>query len=363
VLGSYRAGMTDSLPRTWDSRPLVQRYPGLICDLDGVVYRGPDAIPGAVETLNMLIVSGIAVSFATNNASRPPGDVRTHLRALGVAEAYDVATSSQAAAAHLADLLDPGSPVLAVGGPGVTEALAEAGLTPLRLDELADAATDAATDVTGRTPLAVMQGLGTEVTWRELAEVAHRVQDGTPWVVTNLDIMLPTARGPAPGNGALVAAVRTATDAVPHVVGKPGPALFDRARSGLGTRPEATLVCGDRLDTDIAGAHAAGLDSLLVLSGACSLRDLAVAAADERPTYVAEGLTGMLAPLTRIVDAASPDVTIGPDGQPVLPSATGPQHLAAVVAAAWAAVDAGEKVDPDPEAWRAVERRLALRVP
>lgn len=120
-------------------------------------------------------------------------------------------TSSQAAAAYLANRLSLGAPVCAVGGPGVTQALADAGLTPVRVSEL-----------DGISVAAVVQGLGIDVTWHDLAEIAYLVEGGAPWVVTNLDLMLPTARGPAPGNGALVAAVQTATTRRPQVVGKPG---------------------------------------------------------------------------------------------------------------------------------------------
>lgn len=265
---------------------LVADYDGVICDLDGVVYRGPAAVPGAVDTLNEVVAEGVGLVFATNNASRPPEEVAEHVRELGVdGSGWSVVTSSQSAAAYLAQRLQPGAPVLAVGGPGVAQALAEAGLVPVRVSELAD------------TPVeAMVQGLGVDVTWRELAEVGYLAQRGVTWVATNLDLFLPTAHGPAPGNGALVAAVRTTTTRTPHVTGKPGAALFELARTRLGTSRARTLVCGDRLDTDIAGANAARLDSLFVLSGASSLQDLAFAAGHERPTYVASDLTGLLAP-------------------------------------------------------------------
>ncbi|MDP3969829.1 MAG: HAD-IIA family hydrolase [Nocardioides sp.] len=276
---------------------LIDEYDGVICDLDGVVYRGPMAVPGAVETLNHVVTNGIGVVFATNNASRPPEEIVEHLRELGLDDylanrvegrGWSVVTSSQSAAAHLAQRLEPGAPVLAVGGPGVAQALTEVGLVPVRVAELAD------------TPVeAIVQGLGVDVTWRELAEVGYLVQRGVTWVATNLDLFLPTAHGPAPGNGALVAAVRTTTTRTPRVTGKPGAALFELGRTKLGTDHARTLVCGDRLDTDIAGANAAGLNSLLLLSGASTLQDLALAREEEQPTYVASDLTGMLAPAVR----------------------------------------------------------------
>ncbi|NKQ59143.1 HAD-IIA family hydrolase [Amycolatopsis sp. K13G38] len=335
-----------------EAEPLSTRYRGLICDLDGVVYRGATAVPGAVETLNRVTADGVPVVFATNNASRAPEDVGDHLRKLGVApQGWSVVNSSQAAAAHLSEFLGRGTRVCAVGGPGVAQALTEAGLTPVRVADL------------GEEPVAaVVQGLGTDVTWSELAAVGYLVQGGATWVATNLDLTLPTPYGQAPGNGALVALVQTATSASPHVVGKPRPALFDLARSRLGTGLPHTLVCGDRLDTDIEGANSAGLDSLFVLSGASRLRDLAFAERSARPTYVAADLSGLLAP------GSSPRAAVPGHLVELTPGAVA--HLAdarengellrSVVATAWAARDEGRAVCDDAGMWETLERRLGL---
>lgn len=341
------------------AEPLSARYRGVICDLDGVVYRGAAAVPRAVETLNTVTADGMPVVFATNNASRPPEDVGEHLVGLGLSrQGWSVATSSQTAAAHLARQLAPGARVYAVGGPGVASALAEAGLLPVRLDELGDVPVEA-----------VMQGLGTEITWRELATVGHLVEAGVPWVATNVDLTLPTPNGRAPGNGALVALVRTATSAAPYVVGKPWPALFELARSRLGTDPSHTLTCGDRLDTDIEGANAAGLDSLFVLTGASRLKDVVLAERPARPTYVAADLSGLLVPVPPVQTNELEHVTeLGLDGLPRLPSVGGNgaaghganELLRSIVATAWAARDDGREVSDDAGAWEALERRLGL---
>lgn len=315
-------------------------------------------MPGAVETINEVTAGDVGVVFATNNASRTPQEVAGHLSELGVrAGHWSVATSSQAAAAHLAGVLRAGSRVLAVGGPGVGVALTEAGLTPVTVDDLAGP--DGTTGVE-----AVVQGLGAEVTWTELAEVGYLVEAGLPWVATNLDLTLPTARGLAPGNGALVELVRRATGAVPHAVGKPGAALYDLARARLGAEPAGTLACGDRLDTDIAGAIAAGLDSLLVLSGICSLQDAAFAPQGCRPTYVAADVAGLLRPTHRLSDAPVDLVEVRPDGSlHVGPDADADQTgvLAAVLGAAWQALDTGREVSCDPRIWRALERAVGLQ--
>jgi glycerol-1-phosphatase len=293
----------------------------------------------------------VPVVFATNNASRSPAAARAHLRELGLGdEGWSVVTSSQAAAAYLAERLRPGAPVLAVGGPGVPEALTEAGLTPLRVTELAGQSVDA-----------VVQGLGQDVTWRDLAEVAYLVQAGAIWVATNLDATVPTSRGVAPGNGAFVGAVQTATPAAPHVTGKPGTALFDLARSRLGCDRSETIMVGDRLDTDIVGARAAGVDSMFVLGGASTLRDLAFAEDDARPTYFGFDLSGLLQP--GLCRRPGPDdaVDLSPEGvlsvrRPVA------RHrlLQAIVSAAWHARDHEQPLVSDPALWAALERRLGI---
>ena len=252
----------------------------LLLDLDGVVYVGAGAVPGAVPALASAVAAGAVTSFATNNASRTPEDVAEHLRSLGVAAApADVTTSSQAAALLVGERLGPGARVLPVGGPGVRAALLEAGHVPVGVDEAPDA---------------VVQGFGRGLTWADLADAAAAVRGGALWVATNTDLTLPTERGPAPGNGSLVGAVRNAVDVDPLVAGKPEPGLFRAAaqRAGAG----APLVIGDRLDTDIAGAHRAGMASLLVLTGLHGPAELLAAVPEQRPDHVSADLSGLLLP-------------------------------------------------------------------
>ncbi len=261
---------------------LVSRYAAVVCDLDGVVYRGPTAVPGAVDALRGL---DVPVLYATNNASRPPEEVAAHLRDLGLPCTPDaVATSSQAGAWLLSERVEPGSPVLAVGGAGVALALTEAGLRPVAPDDAA----------TGGPLVAVLQGYGPQVSATDLAEAAYAVQGGALWVATNTDTTLPTDRGVAPGNGSLVGAVANAVGRAPDVVaGKPAPPLYLLCAARLGVEPAAVLAVGDRLDTDIEGAVAAGIDSLLVLTGVDDLRACLDAPAHRRPTWVAPDLSAL----------------------------------------------------------------------
>jgi HAD superfamily hydrolase (TIGR01450 family) len=263
---------------------LVERYDAVVCDLDGVVYRGTAAVANAVEVLARL---PRPVVYATNNASRTHSEVAAHLSSLGLrATADDVVTSSMAGAQELARLVAPGSDVLAVGGPGVAAALRDAGLTPVA--------------EFGRSVVAVLQGYGANVSAADLAEAAYAVEGGVTWVATNTDATLPTDRGTAPGNGALVAAVAAATGAGPAlVVGKPHAPLYLLCASLLGTDPRRILAVGDRLDTDIAGAVAAGMDSLLVLTGVDNLISAALANPGDRPTWVSRDLSGLGRPLEK----------------------------------------------------------------
>lgn len=265
--------MTSASPRS-GGQPLSARYAGFICDLDGVVYRGPVAVPHAVEALAPL--TGRVV-FATNNASRTPSAVAEHLARLGLpAEPDTVVTSAQAGAAALRRGLDEGAVVLAVGGDGVVAALVEVGLIPERR----------------ATPgvVAVLQGIGPHVSVSDLAEASYAVAAGVRWVATNTDLTYPTDRGLAPGTGTLVAAVSTATGRSPEVTGKPFPALYDLCRGRLGVVASQVLVIGDRIDTDIAGARAAGMDSVLVLTGVSDVMTTGLAPAAARPTWVVRDL-------------------------------------------------------------------------
>ena len=268
---------------------LIEGFDGIVCDLDGVIYRGHTAVPHAVESLLSALSNGVHVVYATNNASRAPAEVAAHLDALGLpGPGSRVVTSAQAGARHVAQRCPRGSRVLAVGGPGVFLALQEAGLFPVSAQ-----ATAAQTAPLGGPLVAVLQGYGADVAWKDLAEAAYAVQAGALWVATNIDSTLPTDRGIAPGNGALVGAVRQAVSVDPVVVGKPHTPLYELSVSVLGTSIARTLAIGDRLDTDIVGATAAGMVSLFVFGGVHGWVDVAGAEPAARPRYVATDLRSL----------------------------------------------------------------------
>lgn len=261
------------------ARPLAEAYDVALLDLDGVVYIGAEAVPGAPEALGAVRAVGMRLAFVTNNAARTPEVVAQHLTDLGIdASPEEVVTSAQAAAHYLADRLPSGASVLVVGTTGLEAALRERGLVPV---SRADA------DVA-----AVVQGYSPDLNWRQLAEGAVAINRGLPWVATNVDPTVPSPRGRLPGNGSLVAALRHATGAEPIVTGKPDPTMHRESVQRSGAKNP--IVVGDRLDTDVEGANAADCASLLVLTGVTSPAELLNAPPTHRPTYISADLGGLL---------------------------------------------------------------------
>lgn len=311
--------------------PLASRYDVALLDLDGVVYVGPDPVPDAPDNLRKAAKEGLRIGYITNNASRPAAVVAEHLASFGLdVIADDVVTSAQAAAKLIAGEFPKGSPVLVVGGEGLYVALEEYGLTPVRSSD-AD-------------PVAVVQGFHPDVNWVMLADGAHAINEGARWYATNLDLTIPTAGGKAPGNGTLVQAVRAAVEVDPIVAGKPEPPLLETSIERLSAmRP---LMIGDRLDSDIAGAHAVGIASLWVATGVNDAHDLAAAPKNQRPTYVAAGLGALAEKQPGVTvdggmhtcegwtaEVVKDAVVVTGEGEPY-------DGLRAILSATWAAVDA-----------------------
>jgi HAD superfamily hydrolase (TIGR01450 family) len=286
-------------------KTLAQQYDCLLIDLDGTMFRGRRPTDGAVQALAQVRSRAY---FVTNNASRSADEVAAHLTELGfTAVADDVATSAQSAARLLADQLPPGAPVLIVGTDALADEVTAVGLRPVRSYD--------------DNPAAVVQGLSQTLGWPELAEAALAIRAGALWVASNVDLTLPTERGLLPGNGSFVAALRAATGGEPQVAGKPAPGLLRDAAARGDFR--APLVVGDRLDTDIEGANAAELPSLMVLTGVNSARDAVYAEPARRPTYIGHDLRSLHADGERLkvgpqpgwrIDVADTAITVSADG-------------------------------------------------
>ena len=268
--------------------PLCERYDLAMLDLDGVVYIGGHAVPGAPEAIAQARSCGMKVAFVTNNAAGPPAAVAEHLRSLEIeASPEDVVTSAQAAAGVLHDRFGDGARVAYIGADGLDQALREVGLVPVGVEDDADAA---------------VSGYGPDVPWRDIMRFATRVRDGLRWVASNTDGSLPTPAGPAPGHGVLVEMIARFAEVEPTVAGKPAPPLLrETIRRVGGERP---LMVGDRLDTDIAGGTAVDVDTLLVMTGVTDLGELVAATPALRPTYIAADLHGLMAAQSAIESVA-----------------------------------------------------------
>lgn len=248
-------------------------YAGVAFDIDGVLARGEDPVPGAAGAVLRLRAAGTGVAFVTNNATRTPDQVAGLLRAVGVdASVSEVVTSPVVAAAMLA----PGTRVLVIGMEGLRVPLADRGCVEVVDPAEADA---------------VVVGLDRDLTYDALRRATLALRAGARFVATNRDATFPAADGLWPGAGAIVAALVTAGDREPEVAGKPHAPMFRAAAAALpGGR---LLMVGDRVDTDIAGAAALGWDTALVLTGVTT--PSAAAATTPPPTYVADSAGTLIA--------------------------------------------------------------------
>ena len=318
-------------------RPLAELFDLALVDLDGVAYRGHERVPWASESLVEARRRGMHTVFVTNNASRSPQVVADQLSELGIpTPAEDVMTAAQAAAQLLTTRLRQGAKVLVVGADALRDAVRAEGY------EVVSSADER--------PDAVAQGFSPDVAWPQLAEAAYAIAAGAWYVASNRDLSLPTARGFAPGNGSLVLAVTSATGVTPDSAGKPEPTMYQLAIARAGGR--RTLVVGDRLDTDLAGARSGDLPGLHVLTGVSTARDDVLAVPGQRPHYIGADLRALLEPHPAAVPEDGWWVCRGAaarvaDGRLELRPAGSPVDLVrAACAAAWDAADAGRPVDP-----------------
>lgn len=254
----------------------------LLVDLDGVVYRGSEPVPGIADVLNRRVAAGDRVIYVTNNSRSHRDEYETRLREMGVplgaAGDQNIVTAARAAAVMLAES-DP-SPRLAMvlGGPGLARELRDVGIRVVAPTERGLA----------QAPDALVVGVDFSLSYERLSIAATAVRRGARFVATNRDPMYPTAEGLNAGAGAIVAAVAVAAGREPDlVVGKPEPRLFQTAAELAGIPHEDAIVIGDNLITDIRAAIAIGARSILMLTGVTDDDELARAPADLRPTVVA----------------------------------------------------------------------------
>ena len=258
---------------------LAEEYDCALLDLDGTAWSGDETIEHAAASVIEAREAGMASAFVTNNAMRTPQQVTDKLNSMDFQATPDmVMTSAMDIAAIMAEELEEGSKVFVIGGAGLRLALEERGFV------LVDSADEE--------PVAVVQGLDKKVDWALLSEGAFAIERGAAFYASNLDATLPIERGQALGNGSLVRAIQHATRKRPIAGGKPEPGIYRRAGELVGA--QNPLAVGDRLETDIMGAVAAGVPALHVLTGVHQARDVIRAPRGQRPTYLAIDMRGLL---------------------------------------------------------------------
>jgi HAD superfamily hydrolase (TIGR01450 family) len=262
--------------------PLVARYDHVLLDLDGCVWVGDDVTHRAPEAVDALRSAGKGIAFVTNDARHGTEDFVRKLWRLGLRASVEEVVTVGGALQHVLNERHHGASAYVIGAPAVHKHVADAGLRVVN-----------GTTFDSRAEVVVVAG-HEEMVYDELRVATQALLRGAAFLGASRDRTYPQRDGPWPGTGPILAALEYATGQTPEVVGKPGPQLFLTAldRLGAGPSPKA-LVIGDLLSGDVAGAHAAGLDGALVLSGATSAAE-AEAAPDPGPVAVAATLAELV---------------------------------------------------------------------
>jgi HAD superfamily hydrolase (TIGR01450 family) len=268
----------------------VKDYLTYLLDLDGVVYRGEQLLPGARDFVAWLNATGRAYRYISNNSMASPAEVAAKLRRLGIpAPDERVVTASQAAVDYLAAHYHD-QPIWVVGLPPLRQMAARAGLRVLNLTR-GDAPDDAAAPA--ETARVVLVGLHRAVTYADLRQATHAILAGAQLIGVNRDPQLPVENGEIdPGCGAILAALEVAGRTHGAIIGKPAPTILTTALAALRADPATAVMIGDAIELDIAAGHAAGIDTILLLSGLTSPERAATA--DPAPTYVMRDLAEVL---------------------------------------------------------------------
>ncbi|MFW5692523.1 MAG: HAD-IIA family hydrolase, partial [Chloroflexota bacterium] len=250
---------------------------GAVVDMDGVLWRSNTPLPAMEELFQWFDEHKIPYVLATNNSGKTPADYVEKLASLGVPDVaqQNIITSGTATAIYMQGRYPPGARVSVFGMPGLKQIIAEAGY-----DVVDDP--DVQPDV-------VVAGINFDMTYASLRRAALHIRAGADFIGTNPDLTFPTPEGLVPGAGSLIAALQAATDVEPFIVGKPYESMFRAALKITGTRPENTVMIGDRLDTDIQGAQQVGMKTVLLFTGVTSAEQLASPATTVWPDVAYEG--------------------------------------------------------------------------
>jgi HAD superfamily hydrolase (TIGR01450 family) len=262
----------------------------LLVDLDGVVYRGADPVPGVAALLADRAAAGDEIVYVTNNSMHYRADYVTRLSALGAPVSADRVVSAPRATALYITEREPGiRRVLTVGASGLDRELRDVGLDVVASAHVAERMAKEGLDgwTAAGHPDAVVAGLDPQLTYMRVAAAADCVRAGARFIATNRDPVYPTERGLRPGAGSVIAAIEAAAGVKPLVIGKPEPLLLEEAARAVGADPRDAVVIGDGLGTDIAAARAVGARSVLLLTGVSSRAEAETLPPELRPTAVA----------------------------------------------------------------------------
>ena len=262
----------------------------LLVDLDGVVYRGADPVPGVAELLAARVAAGDDVVYVTNNSMHYRADYVTRLTALGAPVTADRVVSAPRATALFITEREPSvRRVLTVGASGLDRELRDVGLEVVASAHVAERMAKEGLDgwTAAGHPDAVVAGLDPQLTYLRVAAAADCLRAGARFIATNRDPVYPTERGLRPGAGSIIAAIEAASGVKPLVIGKPEPLLLEEAARAVGADPRDAVVIGDGLATDIAAAVAVGARSVLLLTGVSSRAEAEALSPELRPTAVA----------------------------------------------------------------------------
>jgi phosphoglycolate/pyridoxal phosphate phosphatase family enzyme len=275
----------------------------LLVDLDGVVYRGADPVPGVAAVLADRAARGDDVVYVTNNSMHYRADYQTRLAAMGAPVTPEtVVSSARATAAYLKEH-DPGiRRVLVLGGGGLERELRDEGFDVVTSGAAATRMSQEAIEgfAAAGQPDAVVVGLDPNLTYARLAVASDCVRAGAHFIATNRDPVYPTERGVRPGAGAIVVAVEAASGVVPVSIGKPAPYLLEAAAHAVGREPAEAIMIGDGITTDLAAARAVGARCILMLTGVSTRAEAEALPADQQPTAIAADAGELAAALERI---------------------------------------------------------------
>lgn len=260
---------------------LADEFDGLLVDLDGVVWIGREMVPGSVDALRSLIEAGMEIVFVTNNPGKPAVEYARRLAGAGVeVDSARIVTAGEATAELAAKRSKPGDTAFAIGAPAFHDTVAAAGLTLLEGEA-------------GREADIVLVSGHRGFDYEELLTATLALQGGAALLATSRDPTLPMPGGAWPGTGSILAAVETASGATAEIGGKPEPHLFAMARERIAGAERVAMV-GDRVSSDVEGGRRAGLETILVLSGATSSEQ--ANAATPAPDHVVADLAALTGP-------------------------------------------------------------------